>query len=221
MPADGEPEAWQRIDVLPDPARVQDDRVDIVQPVQSIEPVALPAVEVSDVALGDQDIRFTVDQVGVPVLVKVSYFPNWKADGAEGPWRIAPNLMVVVPTDTDVRLTFERAPLDWVAYLLTLAGIGLLFVWRRQGDVVHIGPMPVGARVGSNGHDGGAPADELDHVETVAVERVDPHGDHDGAAGSSEPEPSWGAPGPTVRAVPTDRPIELDGHDSRNGADRL
>ncbi len=32
-----------------------------------------------------------------PSLVRTSYFPNWDASGAEGPYRVAPNLMVVVP----------------------------------------------------------------------------------------------------------------------------
>ena len=36
----------------------------------------------------------------MPVVVKTSYFPNWEVQGAEGPYRLAPNLMVVVPTST-------------------------------------------------------------------------------------------------------------------------
>ena len=47
-----------------------------------------------------------------PVLVKVSYFPNWEVDGAEGPYRIAPNMMVVVPTENEVRLHFDRSASD-------------------------------------------------------------------------------------------------------------
>src|SRR3712207_6886029 len=48
--------------------------------------------------------EFDVSEPGVPVLVRVSYFPNWSASGAEGPYRIGPNMMVVVPTDTHVEL---------------------------------------------------------------------------------------------------------------------
>jgi acyl transferase domain-containing protein len=33
-------------------------------------------------------VSFRVDEVGVPVLVRVSYFPNWSVDGAEGPFRV-------------------------------------------------------------------------------------------------------------------------------------
>ncbi len=112
IPADGGPEEWQRIDVavdesraVPDPNRPADDpdtrgkQVDIVEPVQDIEPVQLPQIEVSDVQIDQQELSFHVDEVGVPVLVKVSYFPNWAVDGAEGPYRVAPNMMVVVPTE--------------------------------------------------------------------------------------------------------------------------
>ena len=38
-----------------------------------------------NVELGEQDLRFNVDQVGVPVLVKISYFPNWEVERRRGP----------------------------------------------------------------------------------------------------------------------------------------
>ena len=76
-----------------------------------------PTITVSNVKIGDQDFSFDVSEVGVPVLVKMSYFPNWKVDGAEGPYRVSPNFMVVVPTDHPrVRCTTSRAALDKVAY---------------------------------------------------------------------------------------------------------
>ena len=110
-------------------------KVDVVIPDEPIDPVTLPQVTVSNIQLGDQDISFDVDQIGVPTLVKVSYFPNWQVEGAEGPWRIGPNMMVVVPTSNHVRLYFARSTLDYVAYGLTLLGIVLLVVFRFRGDV--------------------------------------------------------------------------------------
>jgi hypothetical protein len=143
MPADDGPAEWQRIDVVPDVSRRQNDRVDIVQPAVPITAVPLEPVTISDVQLGEQDLRFTVDQVGVPVLVKISYFPNWEVTGADGPYRIGPNMMVVVPTSTDVHLQFGRSIVDLVAYLLTALGIVLLVVWRRIGDVQHRTASPL------------------------------------------------------------------------------
>lgn len=149
MPTDGGPSDWQRIDVHPDATRNDDKKtgqpghkVDIVVPSEPIQAVPLPQVTVSNVQLGDQDLSFDVDQVGVPVLVKVSYFPNWQVTGAEGPWRIGPNMMVVVPTSTHVHLGFERSSLDIVSYLLTFLGIALLIVFRIRGDVRHRGESP-------------------------------------------------------------------------------
>ena len=149
MPADGGPPEWQRIDVHPDAARNDDKstgqpghKVDIVVPTQPIQPVALPKVNVSNVQLGEQDLSFDVDQIGVPTLVKVSYFPNWQVEGAEGPWRVGPNMMVVVPTSTHVRLHFERSTLDDISYVLTLIGIVLLIFFRVHGDVRYRSESP-------------------------------------------------------------------------------
>jgi hypothetical protein len=134
IPADDGPDTWQRIAVEPDLARREENRVDIVVPSEEIDPVALRDVEVSDVEMGQQDLSFAVDEVGVPVLVKVSYFPNWTVEGAEGPYRVAPNMMVVVPTENEVRLSFERSTSDWFFYVLTLLGIGMLIFLRIRGD---------------------------------------------------------------------------------------
>jgi hypothetical protein len=66
------------------------------------------------------------------VLVRTSYFPNWKVEGADGPWRATPNLMVVVPTSEDVRLTYGRTTVDLVSVLLTLVGLLALVSLARR-----------------------------------------------------------------------------------------
>ena len=109
IPAEDGPSTWERQEsLLPtdgapvDPARV------------------------SNITSTDSTISFTVDEIGKPVLVKASYFPNWNADGADGPWRVGPNLMAVVPTETSVELNYGRTAIDWFANLLTLLGLGLV-----------------------------------------------------------------------------------------------
>ncbi len=106
---------------------------------------ALAPVEVRRVRAGDDRISFDVSRPGVPVMVKVSAFPNWKARGADGPWRVTPNFMVVVPTSRHVELRYERTPAEWLGFVGTLggfAGLAALIVVdrraaaarRRRGD---------------------------------------------------------------------------------------
>ncbi len=82
-----------------------------------------------------------MDRIGVPVIVRTSYFPNWEADGAAGPWRVTPNLMAVVPTGPDVTLTYGRTPVDIVSMLLSLLGLAGLFLLSRAPRPEE-GPLP-------------------------------------------------------------------------------
>jgi hypothetical protein len=84
---------------------------------------------VTDVRETDNTVSFHVSKTGTPVLVKVSYFPNWQANGATGPYRVTPNLMVVVPTAHTVVLYYGASPADRVGEVLSVVGlIGLLLV---------------------------------------------------------------------------------------------
>ncbi|HVR33257.1 MAG TPA: hypothetical protein VMS74_11185 [Acidimicrobiia bacterium] len=87
---------------------------------------------VSDVVVDDHRISFTTDAVGVPHLIKVTYFPNWEAEGAEGPWHGAPSVMVVVPTQNEVVLEFRNQTPERVGWLLTVGAVGGFVYWRRE-----------------------------------------------------------------------------------------
>ena len=99
----------------------------------------LPTVHVSAVQVGSDTVRFHVDRTGVPVLVRVSYFPAWQATGASGPWRAAPNLMVVVPTADDVTLHYGATPASRLGTALTFGGalcLVALVARRRSGFTI-------------------------------------------------------------------------------------
>ena len=89
---------------------------------------------VSNVVVEDQAISFTTTAVGVPHLVKTSYFPNWKATGAEGPYRATPSLMVVVPTQSEVSLEFGRTWVENLGMVLTVLSLSFIgwWVYRRR-----------------------------------------------------------------------------------------
>jgi hypothetical protein len=76
-------------------------------------------------------MSFNVDLTGVPVLVNTSYFPNWQVSGARGPYRVTPNLMVVIPTSQHITMTYGYTTLDKFGYGLSFVGlIGLVVLWR-------------------------------------------------------------------------------------------
>jgi len=139
VPAASGPSEWQRIDVAIDMNRrigEPDDssrRVDVVLPAQPIDVVNVEPIVVSEVEQGRSSVSFSVDKIGTPVLVRTSYFPNWNVSGAEGPYRVAPNMMVVIPTQTEVKLSFGWSLLDVFAYVLSIVGIVVLVRWRRSG----------------------------------------------------------------------------------------
>lgn len=106
--AAGGPSSWRRADA---------DRASAVAPRSLLEN------RVSKIRVTDDRIRFDVTRPGLPVVVRTSYYPAWTAHGAKGPWRLTPNLMVVVPTGTHVDLRFERTTTEKLGGLLSLGGL--------------------------------------------------------------------------------------------------
>ena len=102
--------------------------------------LTLVSVKVTHVNVGLQSVSFHVSRVGVPVLVKISYYPRWHATGASGPYRVSPNLMVVVPTSKNVSLDYTSTPAltlgNVISDLTTLgAFVTLWLVLRRRRNL--------------------------------------------------------------------------------------
>jgi hypothetical protein len=149
----------------------------------------------------------------VPVLVRVSYFPNWTAHGAEGPYRIGPNQMVVVPTDTHVRLEFERTTTDLFFYGLTAIGIVLALVARfRDWNFPRLAPAPAGG-MSTTPPSWPSPsaAADFDDIAWAPGPRAP------GPDGEPPPPPPLSAP--MVPALPPPREVDPDsGTDDRSGS---
>ena len=120
--ADG-PDEWMRVgrENMEDPPRT-----------------AVPPARVTDVKVETDRISFEVDRPGAPVVVRASYFPNWQAAGADGPFRVTPNLMVVVPTDTEVTLSYGQTAVDGLGWLISGVGVVGLLALRRRGVVPYL-----------------------------------------------------------------------------------
>lgn len=181
---------------------------------------AVKPATVSNISTDDDSITFEVDRVGSPVLVKASYFPNWQASGAKGPYRVTPNLMVVIPTSTRVSLRYGRTSVDYLGILLTLVGLAGLVLIARAPRVTMPAPRE---RVASFGRRGGdddppqrTPSDELQRWLASLPPPPTPATPGPPEAGSGEtPGPvAWGPPdatGPATDARPADPPYPPEG----------
>ncbi len=187
------PKEWQRIE--------NEDLDNGATPPETVlEPVA-----VSNITTDDDRISFYVDKIGVPVLVKASYFPNWEASGAQGPWRVAPNLMVVVPTSEHVSLHYGRTPIDLFAAFLTLLGIvGVVWLARRPPLVFPAPPARPFAEGTEPGRTGPVEWDSWDEwdeveqdpfVETLSGAGIDPTTQPDPAMWMEDEAAPWRAAG--------------------------
>src|SRR5262249_35208218 len=82
--------------------------------------------------------------------------------GAEGPYRVAPNFMVVVPTSNDVKLTYGLTKYEWLGRggtVLGIVGVGVLGAWKglaQYGAIVRRDDdTPQGESTEGEGGDGG------------------------------------------------------------------
>ncbi len=80
-------------------------------------------------------VKFMVDsQYDVPVLIKISHFPNWHAyrNGKEiDIYRASPYLMLIYGSG-EIELRYQQEPSDLLGWLFTAAGL-LIIAWQFLG----------------------------------------------------------------------------------------
>jgi len=116
----------------------EDPRFTLVESDEWLAPpsVPLPGADTvkAEAVVEAERIRITTNRVGHPLLVKVSYHPRWRADGAFGPFLVSPALMLIVPHREHVTLTYGgRDTSDVLGLALTLGALGLVGAsWIRD-----------------------------------------------------------------------------------------
>ncbi len=125
------PTDWQRIAAsVKKPKGIRTYGVGVT--ISSYQRKPLAPVTVTNIKENNVDISFDVDKTGIPVVVKTSYFPNWKASGGKGPYRIMPNFMVVIPTSKHVTLHYGYSHADIAGHLATISGLAGAFWLHRS-----------------------------------------------------------------------------------------
>jgi hypothetical protein len=78
-------------------------------------------------ALGYEVVEFDTDCPGRPHLIKISYHPKWRVEGADRVYLVSPSFMLVYPTARHVRLVFGNRWPDYLGRGATALGILWLF----------------------------------------------------------------------------------------------
>jgi hypothetical protein len=86
----------------------------------------------------NEKITFKTTAIGIPHIIKISYFPNWKAVGADGPYAISPSFMMVIPRQENVTLYYGSTREDVIARTFTQAAWVFLIILLIIGGTKYI-----------------------------------------------------------------------------------
>jgi len=76
--------------------------------------------------IGIEEINFTTNCVGKPHIISISYFPNWKVEGAKKIYLVSPSFMLVIPNKKNVRLYYDETLADLLGKFLSYLGVLLI-----------------------------------------------------------------------------------------------
>ncbi len=101
-------------------------------------PVALPGqgCSIRETWMSQERFAFATNCIGLPHIVKMSYFPNWKAKGADSVYYVTPSFMLVYPDESEVLLYYGATGWDRFGALLTIIGIIVVIaaLWLGKGS---------------------------------------------------------------------------------------
>jgi hypothetical protein len=92
---------------------------------------------VRDEEVSDNRIRFKTAAIGLPHIIKCSYYPNWKVRGAKCVYRVTPDFMLVYPEQEEVELYYGYTLSDNVGRGLSALGLLISIIlagakWRQH-----------------------------------------------------------------------------------------
>lgn len=74
-------------------------------------------------------LSFETENLYKPHLVKISYFPGWRAKGAAGPYLISPSFMMVIPYQNEVSLEYSYNTWDKIGFGMSVLSLVILILF--------------------------------------------------------------------------------------------
>ncbi|OGV59997.1 MAG: hypothetical protein A2283_10610 [Lentisphaerae bacterium RIFOXYA12_FULL_48_11] len=85
-------------------------------------------ISITDETVSDNRIKFRTNGIGLPHIVKISYFPNWKVKGAKSIHMVTPCFMLVYPDSEEVDIYYGYTLADKAGMEISIFGIIALIV---------------------------------------------------------------------------------------------
>jgi len=86
--------------------------------------------------VGNETIEFETNLIGHPHIIRVSYHPNWRVEGAKRVYLVTPTFMLVYPEQNKVKLTFAKSKYNYlgetISALALLGVIAGIFLKKRR-----------------------------------------------------------------------------------------
>ncbi|MBU1168052.1 MAG: tetratricopeptide repeat protein [Proteobacteria bacterium] len=126
----------------PDPIDLE--RMTPIDPtkIEHLRPIALDkALKKISARLSQDEILIDQATPGQPLLVKVSYHPNWHVRGADKIYLASPGFMLVYPTSSTVRLYYEASMIEHTGLIVSILSLCLIpillfFTAGRKTDLL-------------------------------------------------------------------------------------
>lgn len=78
--------------------------------------------------ISNEKIEVITSCPDMPHIIKISYFPNWKVNGAEKIYLVSPSFMLVFPKSNNFTLYYDRTYLDIFGLVLSVIGFLIILV---------------------------------------------------------------------------------------------
>lgn len=78
-----------------------------------------------------ESIQITTTCINKPLLIKVSYHPNWVVKGARTIYLASPAFMIIYPDSNLVTISFKAGWANYIGFCVTVLGIGFLTLGRK------------------------------------------------------------------------------------------
>lgn len=76
-----------------------------------------------------EEINIRTSCIDRPLWIKISYFPNWKVEGADKIYLVSPSFMMIFPSRENVRIYYGTTISDSIGLICSIIGILIIIIF--------------------------------------------------------------------------------------------